>query len=65
MLALFIPFNASCAIIIGRRPTRNYEGSIDHRRNGDEAERYASLSLAREVEKASLAWLTVFDDGCF
>ena len=69
MLALFIPFNASCAIIIGRRPTGKYEGSIDHRRNGDEAERYASLSLAREVEKASLvcivAWLTVFDDEYF
>ena len=65
MLALFIAFNALCAIIIARRPTGNYEGRFDHRRNGEEAERYASLSLAREVEKASLAWLTVFDDGCF
>ena len=66
ILALFIPFNALCAIVIARRPTGNYEGRFDHRRNGDEAERYASLSLAREVEKVCIvAWLTVFDDGCF
>ena len=54
---------------MARRPTGNYEGRFDHRRNGEEAERYASLSLAREVEKTGLvcivAWLTVFDDGYF
>lgn len=69
MLALFTPFFALCAITMARRPTGNYEGRFDLRRNGEEAERYSSLSLAREVEKTSLvcivASLTVFDDEYF